>query len=141
MVDLCLAGQYVQAFQTHPDNPLHSLCVGLTFFHMASQKYVAKRHALILQVRHRCPTAVQFGPGSSSIAFPLQPLPPCQGFSFLWRYMELRGECQESVYNLGRALHQLGLSHLAIHYYQKALTLPPDKLEVGSPSSCADLDI
>nr|XP_020471016.1 general transcription factor 3C polypeptide 3 isoform X2 [Monopterus albus] len=93
-------GQYVQAFQTHPDNPLHSLCVGLTFFHMASQKYVAKRHTLVLQ-----------------------------GFSFLWRYVELRGECQESMYNLGRALHQMGLTHLAIHYYQKALALPAQKLE------------
>ncbi|KAM9766534.1 general transcription factor 3C polypeptide 3 isoform 2-T2 [Menidia menidia] len=59
-------GQYVQALQAHPENPLHSLCVGLTFFHMASQKYVAKRHALVLQ-----------------------------GFSFLWRYVELRGVCQE----------------------------------------------
>lgn len=48
--------------------------------------------------------------------------------------MELRGECQESVYNLGRALHQLGLTHLAIHYYQKALTLPAQKLEVCSLS-------
>nr|XP_046237968.1 general transcription factor 3C polypeptide 3 isoform X2 [Scatophagus argus] len=93
-------GQYVQAFQTHSDNPLHSLCVGLTLFHMASQKYVAKRHALVLQ-----------------------------GFSFLWQYVELRGECQESMYNLGRALHQVGLTHLAIHYYQKALTLPAKKLE------------
>lgn len=93
-------GQYVQAFQTHPDNPLHSLCVGLTFFHMASQKYVGKRHTLVLQ-----------------------------GFSFLWRYVELRGECQETMYNLGRALHQMGLTHLAIHYYQKALTLPAQKLE------------
>lgn len=53
-----------------------------------------------------------------------------QGFSFLWRYVDLRGHCQESLYNLGRALHQLGLSHLAIHYYEKALTLPPLKLEV-----------
>ncbi|XP_028281752.1 general transcription factor 3C polypeptide 3 [Parambassis ranga] len=93
-------GQYVQAFQTHPDNPLHSLCVGLTFFHMASQKFVAKRHTLVLQ-----------------------------GFSFLWRYVELRGVCQESMYNLGRALHQMGLTHLAIHYYQKALTLPAQTLE------------
>uniref|UniRef100_A0A3Q0THR3 General transcription factor IIIC, polypeptide 3 n=1 Tax=Amphilophus citrinellus TaxID=61819 RepID=A0A3Q0THR3_AMPCI len=93
-------GQYVQAFQTHPNNPLHSLFVGLTFFHMASQKYVAKRHALVLQ-----------------------------GFSFLWRYVELRGECQESMYNLGRALHQMGLTHLAMHYYQKALLLPARKLE------------
>uniref|UniRef100_A0A8C8DLT2 General transcription factor IIIC, polypeptide 3 n=1 Tax=Oryzias sinensis TaxID=183150 RepID=A0A8C8DLT2_9TELE len=92
-------GQYVQAFQTHPDNPLYSLCVGLTFFHMASQKFVAKRHALVLQ-----------------------------GFSFLWRYVELRGESQESMYNLGRALHQMGLTHLAIHYYQKALELPAKTL-------------
>ncbi|XP_032362386.1 general transcription factor 3C polypeptide 3 [Etheostoma spectabile] len=102
-------GQYVQAFQTHPNAPLHSLCVGLTFFHMASQKYVAKRHTLVLQ-----------------------------GFSFLWRYVELRGECQESMYNLGRALHQMGLTHLAIHYYQKALTLPAQKLE-GIPDDQVDL--
>ncbi|XP_033471481.2 general transcription factor 3C polypeptide 3 [Epinephelus lanceolatus] len=102
-------GQYVQAFQTHPNNPLHSLCVGLTFFHMASQKYVAKRHTLVLQ-----------------------------GFSFLWRYVELRGECQESMYNLGRALHQMGLTHLALHYYQKALTMPPKKLE-GIPDDQVDL--
>ncbi|XP_055022123.1 general transcription factor 3C polypeptide 3 isoform X2 [Boleophthalmus pectinirostris] len=93
-------GQYVQAFQTQPKTPLYSLCLGLTYFHMACQKYVAKRHALVLQ-----------------------------GFSFLWRYVELRGECQESMYNIGRALHQLGLSHLAIHYYQKALSLPSEKLE------------
>uniref|UniRef100_A0A8C6TJJ2 General transcription factor IIIC, polypeptide 3 n=1 Tax=Neogobius melanostomus TaxID=47308 RepID=A0A8C6TJJ2_9GOBI len=93
-------GQYVRAFQTHPKTPLYSLCLGLTYFHMASQKYVAKRHALILQ-----------------------------GFAFLWRYVELRGECQETMYNIGRALHQVGLTHLAIHYYHKALGLPPEKLE------------
>ncbi|XP_033837694.1 general transcription factor 3C polypeptide 3 [Periophthalmus magnuspinnatus] len=93
-------GQYIQAFQTQPQTPLYSLCLGLTYFHMACQKYVAKRHALVLQ-----------------------------GFSFLWRYVELRGECQESMYNIGRALHQLGLAHLAIHYYEKALSLPPEKLE------------
>ncbi|MED6292133.1 General transcription factor IIIC, polypeptide 3 [Characodon lateralis] len=76
---------------------------------MASQKYVAKRHAVLLQ-----------------------------GFSFLWRYVELRGECQESMYNLGRALHQMGLTHLAIHYYQKALSLPAWKLD-GIPDDQVDL--
>ncbi|KAM6945794.1 general transcription factor 3C polypeptide 3 [Aplochiton taeniatus] len=93
-------GQYVQAFRSHPKQPLYSLCVGLTFFHMASQKFVAKRHPLLLQ-----------------------------GFSFLWRYVDLRGPCQESMYNLGRALHQMGLTHLAIHYYHKALSMEPPKLE------------
>uniref|UniRef100_W5MD51 General transcription factor IIIC, polypeptide 3 n=1 Tax=Lepisosteus oculatus TaxID=7918 RepID=W5MD51_LEPOC len=93
-------GQYVQAFRTQPSEPLYSLCVGLTFIHMASQKFVLKRHPLLLQ-----------------------------GFSFLNRYMELRGPCQESFYNTGRALHQLGLTHLAIHYYQRALDCPPLQLE------------
>ncbi|XP_038839402.1 general transcription factor 3C polypeptide 3-like [Salvelinus namaycush] len=93
-------GQYVQAFRAKPDEPLYSLCVGLTFFHMASQKFVVKRHPLILQ-----------------------------GFSFLWRYVEQRGHCQESMYNLGRALQQMGLAHLAIHYYHKALSFPPLTLE------------
>ncbi|XP_051009779.1 general transcription factor 3C polypeptide 3 [Acomys russatus] len=89
-------GQYVQAFRTYPSEPLYNLCIGLTFIHMASQKYVLKRHALTVQ-----------------------------GFSFLNRYLSIRGPCQESFYNLGRGLHQLGLTHLAIHYYQKALALPP----------------
>lgn len=93
-------GQYMQAFRNEPDHPLHNLAVGLTFFHMACQRFVMKRHSLIVQ-----------------------------GFSFLWRYVDLRGQCQESLYNLGRALHQLGLTHLAIHYYEKALTFPPLKLE------------
>ncbi|RXM27812.1 General transcription factor 3C polypeptide 3 [Acipenser ruthenus] len=93
-------GQYVQAFRAQPSEPLYSLCVGLTFIHMASQKFVLKRHPLLLQ-----------------------------GFSFLNRYLELRGPCQESFYNMGRALHQLGLVHLAIHYYQRALTCPAPHLE------------
>ncbi|KAG7256874.1 hypothetical protein CRUP_036842 [Coryphaenoides rupestris] len=42
-------GQYMQAFRTHGGNPMYSLCVGLTFFHMASQKFVSKRHPLLLQ--------------------------------------------------------------------------------------------
>ncbi|XP_066544573.1 general transcription factor 3C polypeptide 3 [Amia ocellicauda] len=93
-------GQYVQAFRAHPNEPLYSLCVGLTFIHMASQKFVLKRHPLLLQ-----------------------------GFSFLNRYMELRGPCQESFYNTGRALQQMGLAHFAIHYYQQALQCPPPQLE------------
>uniref|UniRef100_A0AAZ3SSF0 General transcription factor IIIC, polypeptide 3 n=1 Tax=Oncorhynchus tshawytscha TaxID=74940 RepID=A0AAZ3SSF0_ONCTS len=103
-------GQYVQAFRSKPDEPLYSLCVGLTFFHMASQKFVVKRHPLILQ-----------------------------GFSFLWRYVEQRGPCQESMYNLGRALQQMGLAHLAIHYYHKALSFPPLTLEVLFSAAVAKL--
>ncbi|KAM5146923.1 general transcription factor 3C polypeptide 3 [Mantella aurantiaca] len=92
--------QYVQAFRMKSDDPMHSLCIGLTFIHMASQKFVLKRHALLVQ-----------------------------GFSFLNRYLDLRGTCQETFYNIGRALHQMGLTYLAIHYYQQALELPPLQLQ------------
>lgn len=44
------AGQYMQAFRAKPNEPLYNLCIGLTFFHMASQKFVIKRHPLLLQV-------------------------------------------------------------------------------------------
>ena len=31
-----------------------------------------------------------------------------QGMGFLHKYVRLRGKCQESMYNIGRAFHQLG---------------------------------
>ena len=48
-----------------------------------------------------------------------------QACSFLNTYLHLRGRCQESYYNLGRAMHQLGLLPAALHYYKKALDLQP----------------
>ena len=48
-VFLC-SGEYVAAFRQDPKNPLISLCIGLTFMHMASQKFAGKRHSLIVQV-------------------------------------------------------------------------------------------
>lgn len=40
------------------------------------------------------------------------------------KYVELRGECQESFYNFGRAFHTIGLMHSAAHMYKKALECP-----------------
>nr|XP_006815709.1 PREDICTED: general transcription factor 3C polypeptide 3-like [Saccoglossus kowalevskii] len=88
-------GEYVRGFSIDRNNAMLAMCIGLTFMQMASQKYAVKRHSLIVQ-----------------------------GFAFLQRYLDMRGECQESYYNLGRAFHQLGLVHLAIHYYKKSLSLP-----------------
>lgn len=31
-----------------------------------------------------------------------------QGFAFLGRYLKMKGDNQETFYNIGRALHQLG---------------------------------
>ena len=36
------------------------------------------------------------------------------------KYIHLRGECQESLFNTARALHQIGL----VHFYRRTLDLP-----------------
>lgn len=46
-----VSGEYVAAFRQAPKDPLISLCIGLTFFHLASQKFSTKRHSLVVQVR------------------------------------------------------------------------------------------
>lgn len=52
-----------------------------------------------------------------------------QGLSFLFAYYDLRHssvswqEKQEAEYNVARTYHMLGLTHLAIPYYQKCLEL------------------
>ncbi|OWF47405.1 General transcription factor 3C polypeptide 3 [Mizuhopecten yessoensis] len=74
-------GEYVSVLRTWPKEPLVSLCIGLTFIHLAAQKFSAKKHFLLTQ-----------------------------GLVFLHNYAELRGDCQESNFNIGRALHQLGLT-------------------------------
>ncbi|XP_078318117.1 general transcription factor 3C polypeptide 3-like isoform X1 [Crassostrea virginica] len=89
-------GEYVAVLRKCPEDPLVNLCIGLTFIHLAGQKFSSKKHSLFTQ-----------------------------GLTFLNNYMELRGECQETYYNMGRALHQLGLTYAAVHYYKKGLTFPP----------------
>lgn len=89
-------GEYMSAFKQERDNPMVALMLGLTFTHMACQKFSAKKHSLVVQ-----------------------------SCAFLHKYLQLRGVCQESYYNLGRAMHQLGLLPAALFYYKRALALPP----------------
>ena len=42
-----------------------------------------------------------------------------QASAFFDAYLRLRGDTQETYYNLGRAMHQLGILPAAIHYYEK----------------------
>ncbi len=50
---------------------------------------------------------------------------PLQGCAFLQAYLKLRGPCQEAYYNLGRAMHQLGIMPAAMFYYKKGLNTEP----------------
>lgn len=55
-----------------------------------------------------------------------------QGFSFLFAYYDLRkvsnvpSERQEGEFNVGRAYHLLGLTHLAIPFYERCLVMSED---------------
>lgn len=100
-------GEYVNVYRKQPNDPLLNMCIGLAFTHMACQKFSSKKHALLIQ-----------------------------GLSFMNSYVELRGECQESMYNMGRVMHQLGLTYAAVFYYKKALALPP---AVGEREGLFDL--
>lgn len=42
-------GEYVAALKQSPDDPLLNLLIGVTFIHMASQKFATKRHSLVVQ--------------------------------------------------------------------------------------------
>ena len=89
-------GEYMSAFKQDRNNPLIALMLGLTFTHMACQKFSARKHSLVVQA--------------------------C---AFLNNYAHLRGYCQESSYNIGRAMHQLGLLPAALHYYKQVLETDP----------------
>ncbi|KAJ3129398.1 transcription factor TFIIIC subunit tfc4 [Nowakowskiella sp. JEL0407] len=85
---------YLKAYRHSPDEPLINLAIGISFLHRAMQRKTENRHLQILQ-----------------------------GFTFLFRYRELRLYSFESSYNIARAFHQIGLAHLAIPYYEEVLGL------------------
>ncbi|KAJ8665208.1 hypothetical protein QAD02_006870 [Eretmocerus hayati] len=91
---------YVSLFKVKP-SPLLALLVSVTLLQMACQKFTAKKNQLV-----------------------------AQAISFMKAYANLRGNgaCQESNYNMGRLLHQLGLLTGAVHYYKQVLETPVSEI-------------
>ncbi|XP_053200601.1 general transcription factor 3C polypeptide 3-like [Panonychus citri] len=96
-------GEYVNLHKENPKDPFAILCVAIGFLHIACQKFTSNRHSAFMQM--------------------------C---AFLNLYLETRGECQESLYNIGRSFHQLGLLNEAIHFYERALNCSID-MDFNSP--------
>ncbi|KAF0289805.1 General transcription factor 3C polypeptide 3 [Amphibalanus amphitrite] len=88
--------EYVSAYKLEPRDPLIALLVGVTMIHLAAQKFTTRKHSLVVQAQ-----------------------------AFLGQYASLRGDTQESMYNMGRGMHELGLLPNAVHYYTRALELEP----------------
>ena len=55
-----LTGEYVAVLRKCPEDPLVNLCIGLTFIHLAGQKFSSKKHSLFTQVSHALPQRLYF---------------------------------------------------------------------------------
>jgi general transcription factor 3C polypeptide 3 (transcription factor C subunit 4) len=83
---------YMKLFRLTPDEPLVSLLLAISFVHVACQKYAYSRHQRVLHA-----------------------------LAFLKQYRNLRGECTETYYNIGRLMHFLSLHYAAAYFYHKCL--------------------
>ena len=83
---------YMKLFRLTPDEPLVSLLLAIAFVHVACQKYAYSRHQRVLHA-----------------------------LAFLKQYRNLRGECTETYYNIGRLMHFLSLHYAAAYFYHKCL--------------------
>ncbi|RPB21692.1 TPR-like protein [Terfezia boudieri ATCC MYA-4762] len=100
---------YSRAYSLDPDHPLLKLSIAIAYLHRSMQRQSDNRHWEILQ-----------------------------SMAFLFDYHNAKEETtkafghwdqlQEAEYNVGRAFHQLGLSHLAIPYYERALKISDEHL-------------
>lgn len=99
VLKLIITEYYIRAYAHAPEDVLINFSIGLSYLHRSMQRQSDNRHLQVMQA-----------------------------FSFLFKYYDKRlsaldtGLRQEADYNMGRALHQLGLLHLAIPYYRKAMT-------------------
>ncbi|KAI9254630.1 hypothetical protein BDA99DRAFT_162343 [Phascolomyces articulosus] len=85
----------MRAYALEPNDPVNLLSLAVTLFMRAMNRKTTNRHFQIIQ-----------------------------GFYFLNKYRNLRGRCQETEFNFGRAFHLLGLTHLAVPHYERVLVMP-----------------
>uniref|UniRef100_A0A158PAQ8 TPR_REGION domain-containing protein n=1 Tax=Angiostrongylus cantonensis TaxID=6313 RepID=A0A158PAQ8_ANGCA len=83
-------GEYLRVWNENKKNPLICLLLALTFTHMACKKDLSSRH--MIGVR---------------------------GVAFMKKYDKNRACRQESHYNIARMFHQMSITPLAIHFYEK----------------------
>ncbi|CAJ2647463.1 unnamed protein product [Trifolium pratense] len=105
------ARKYLEAYKLLPENPLVNLCVGTALINLAL--------GFRLQNKHQCVV---------------------QGLAFLYNNLKICANSQESLFNIARAYHHVGLITLAAIYYEKVIamserdypipTLPNEKIDV-----------
>eukprot|EP00898_Chlorokybus_atmophyticus_P003436 jgi/Chlat1/4093/Chrsp26S04008 len=92
-----------------PGEPMVFLSMGVAYLHLAMSRRVKDRNKTVLLA-----------------------------FAAFHHYYTLRNGNQEACYNLARAYHQLGLAHMAVPYYQRALTQDICKDHMAARSEVAE---
>ncbi len=91
---------FLRALALDPTNPMIKLSLALGYLHYALKRQADNRHQILMQ-----------------------------GLAFLLEYYDCRrqssnlSEKQEAEYNVAHAYHLLGLTHLAIPYYERCLAM------------------
>ncbi|GJW78688.1 general transcription factor 3C polypeptide 3 [Tanacetum coccineum] len=92
---------YLEAYKLMPENALINLCVGTSLINLALGNRLQNRHQCVLQ-----------------------------GLAFLYNNLRLSENSQESLYNLARAYHHVGLVSVAVTYYEKVLAIHQKDLPI-----------
>jgi len=87
-------GEYMSVFKERSNDSLLVFCLAITYLSLSCQKYVSNKYLCTFQM-----------------------------MAFLFTYLELRGNCQEAMYNIGRVFHQMNMLDKAVIFYKKALTM------------------
>ncbi|KAI7870275.1 hypothetical protein BDF14DRAFT_1776688 [Spinellus fusiger] len=91
---------FLRSYAVEPKDALNVLLLGINLVQRALQRKTDNRHFQILQ-----------------------------GMVFMEEYCQIRDRPQEVAYNMGRIFHLLGLTHLAVPHYERALCTPSFKYQ------------
>lgn len=104
-------GEYMSVFRDNPNEPLIAFCIALTYLSLSCQRYVSSKYLCLFQM-----------------------------IAFLHTYLELRGSCQEAMYNIGRVFHQMNMLDKAVIFYKKALAMDDSKRVTSSQDGEEELE-
>ncbi|XP_075484066.1 uncharacterized protein LOC142524154 isoform X3 [Primulina tabacum] len=106
------AREYLEAYKLMPDDPLVNLCAGTALINLALGHRLQNKHQTVLQ-----------------------------GLAFLHNNARLCKDNQESLFNIARAYHHVGLVTLAVIYYEKVLAIHQSDLPIPKlPDENQDTD-
>lgn len=94
-------GEYMSVFRDRPNDPFAVFCIALTFLSLSCQRYVSSKYLCLFQM-----------------------------IAFLQTYLKLRGNCQETMFNMARVFHQMNMLDKAVIFYKKALAMDDDKKRI-----------